>query len=75
MNRYHTSNLSLAIALKSRGFKYLNHERDKSEVTFVFEQDDELSQAVEQYWNGNLEINARDAEAARKFFNELIHSR
>ena len=76
-NDYTTYDLGLASALCACGCELQGLERDTykpNKFLFVFKFEDKLRNFIKDYWDGNLEVNARKIMETQKMLKNRIYS-
>lgn len=73
--KYFSFDLGLVTALISLGFELLELDKtNPKKVKFIFEESEELNEAVAAYWSDNLPINARSLFDNLKMAKNRIYS-
>lgn len=72
---YQTSDLGLAAALKTVGFKLLSLEpTDGRRVTFVFKNEEDISNVAHRFWDSQLALDALSYFGTIKLLKSQLHS-
>lgn len=58
--QFSTYDLGLASSLISLGYQLTDLEKSNpKKVLFIFQKEDDIDEAIEDYWSDNLQVNAR----------------
>ena len=74
-NTYETFDLGLAAALRACGFRLIGLEpTDGRRVSFVFEHEKGLDEAIQRFWTSQLQVDALTYFGAVKLLKSQLHS-
>jgi len=73
---FESFDLGCCAACVALGFelKELKREEGQKKVKFVFLNNDRIKKVVDQYWNGNLQVNASEYFSAIKNIKNRLYS-
>ena len=74
-NPFQTYDLGISAALISTGFQLADLDKSNNrKVLFIFNRDEGIDDAVNEYWSDRLQVNARDYFETIKMIKSRIYS-